>query len=98
MRGRKASEQLLSQFSRCDAQFFQSLNTAQLPAATLTVAKYGAVSAPKVLNPLQEGGRYQAFEQPLLVNGVSSLLAGGGLWMLSLAMASGVKNDADGRG
>ncbi|WP_260627372.1 hypothetical protein [Pseudomonas protegens] len=65
-----ASEQLLSQFSRCDAQFFQSLNTAQLPAATLTVAKYGAVSAPKVLNPLQEGGRYQAFEQPLLVNGV----------------------------
>lgn len=68
-----AFEQLLSQFSRCDAQFFQSLNTAQLPAATLTVAKYGAVSAPKILNPLQEGGRYQAFEQPLLVNGVRLL-------------------------
>lgn len=25
------------------------------------------------MNPLQEGGRYQAFEQPLLVNGVRLL-------------------------
>ncbi|NBF01715.1 hypothetical protein GV819_05365 [Pseudomonas sp. Fl5BN2] len=63
-------EQLLADFSRCDAQFFQTLNTAQLPAGTLSLAQYGAVKAPKVINPLQEGGRYQAFEQPLTVNGV----------------------------
>ncbi|OBZ22456.1 hypothetical protein BS643_17855 [Pseudomonas protegens] len=65
-----APEQLLSDFSRCDAQFFQNLNTARLPTGTLSLARYGAVSAPKVMNPLQEGGRYQTFEQPLLVNGV----------------------------
>ncbi|UCZ82167.1 hypothetical protein LGQ10_17500 [Pseudomonas sp. L5B5] len=63
-------EQLLSDFSRCDAQFFQSLNTAQLPVGTLNLAQYGAVKAPRVMNPLQEGGRYQAFEQPLVVKGV----------------------------
>ncbi|AZC22025.1 MULTISPECIES: hypothetical protein [Pseudomonas] len=63
-------EQLLSDFSRCDAQFFQSLNTARLPAGTLDLAQYGTVKAPRILNPLQEGGRYQAFEQPLVVNGV----------------------------
>ncbi|ERO66007.1 hypothetical protein [Pseudomonas piscis] len=63
-------EQLLSDFSRCDAQFFQSLNTTQLPAGTLSLAQYGAVKAPQVMNPLQEGGRYQPFAQPLVVKGV----------------------------
>ncbi|WP_256244330.1 hypothetical protein [Pseudomonas sp. PH1b] len=63
-------EQLLTQFSRCDGQFFQALNTVQPPPATLSLVKYGPVSAPKVLNPLQEGGRYQAFEQPLVIKGV----------------------------
>ncbi|MFL1389862.1 hypothetical protein ACI77F_19565 [Pseudomonas tritici] len=63
-------EQLFSDFSRCDARFFETLNTASLPAGTLRVAKQGAVTAPVVMNPLQEGGRYQPFEQPLVVNGV----------------------------
>lgn len=63
-------DQLFSDFSRCDARFFETLNTASLPAGTLRVAKQGNVSAPVVMNPLQEGGRSQAFEQPLVVNGV----------------------------
>ncbi|MGC5700088.1 hypothetical protein J4P02_07760 [Pseudomonas sp. NFXW11] len=67
------AEQLLNDFSRCDGQFFKALNSAQLPPNSLSLAQYGAVKAPKVLNPLQEGGRYQAFEQPLLVNGVRLL-------------------------
>ncbi|QLL13830.1 hypothetical protein H0I86_01700 [Pseudomonas chlororaphis subsp. aurantiaca] len=63
-------EQLLAEFSRCDAQFFETLNNSRLPAGTLSLARSGSVMAPKVMNPLQEGGRYQAFDQPLVVNGV----------------------------
>lgn len=63
-------EQLLSEFSRCDASFFESLRDARLPAGSLRLADYGSVKAPSVMNPLQEGGRYQPFDTPLVVNGV----------------------------
>lgn len=64
-------EQLLTEFSRCDAHFFESLRDARLPADTLRLSEYGLVKAPTILNPLQEGGTYQRFETPLIVNGVS---------------------------
>lgn len=67
------SEQLFTDFSRCDAHFFESLRTARLPADTVTLASYGAVMAPKVADPLQAGGTYQRFQQPLEVNGVKLL-------------------------
>ncbi|MGY2259438.1 hypothetical protein [Pseudomonas sp. SDO55104_S430] len=63
-------EQLLTEFSRCDAQFFESLRDARLPAGTLRLSDYGSVKAPTVMSPLQEGGTYQQFETPLIVNGV----------------------------
>ena len=63
-------EQLLTEFSRCDASFFQSLRDARLPAGTVRLSDYGPVKAPTVMSPLQEGGNYQAFENPLVVNGV----------------------------
>ncbi|MGK9417367.1 hypothetical protein ACSSUR_14640 [Pseudomonas cedrina] len=63
-------EQLLTEFSRCDAHFFESLRDARLPADTMRLSQYGAVKAPTILNPLQEGGTYQHFETPLVVNGV----------------------------
>ncbi len=64
-------EQLLTELSRCDAQFFESLRDARLPADTLRLSEYGSVKAPTIMNPLQEGGTYQRFEAPLIVNGVS---------------------------
>ena len=63
-------EQLLTELSRCDAHFFESLRDARLPADTLRLSQYGSVKAPTILNPLQEGGTYQRFEKPLIVNGV----------------------------
>jgi hypothetical protein len=63
-------EQLFSEFSRCDASFFESLRDARLPAGTIRLGDYGKVKAPTVMNPLQEGGNYQAFENPLMINGV----------------------------
>ncbi|MFJ3469856.1 hypothetical protein [Pseudomonas sp. NPDC090201] len=63
-------EQLLTEFSRCDASFFEGLRDARLPAGTIRLGDYGKVKAPTVMNPLQEGGNYQAFENPLMVNGV----------------------------
>ena len=63
-------EQLLTEFSRCDAHFFESLRDARLPANTLRLSDYGSVKAPTIANPLQEGGTYQRFETPLIVNGV----------------------------
>lgn len=64
-------EQLLTEFSRCDAHFFERLRDARLPAGTLRLSDYGSVKAPTILNPLQEGGTYQHFETPLMVNGVA---------------------------
>jgi len=63
-------EQLLTEFSRCDAHFFESLRDARLPAGTLRLSDYGSVKAPTIMSPLQEGGTYQHFETPLIVNGV----------------------------
>jgi len=63
-------EQLFTEFSRCDARFFESLRDARLPVGTLRLSDYGSVKAPTVMSPLQEGGNYQAFEHPLMVNGV----------------------------
>ncbi|WP_338480938.1 hypothetical protein VRB67_11410 [Pseudomonas trivialis] len=63
-------EQLLTEFSRCDAHFFESLRDARLPADTLRLSQYGSVKAPTIMNPLQEGGTYQRFEKPLIINGV----------------------------
>ncbi|AZF28498.1 hypothetical protein [Pseudomonas sp. R2-60-08W] len=63
-------EQLLTEFSRCDARFFESLSNARLPANTVRLSQYGSVKAPTILNPLQEGGTYQQFDTPLIVNGV----------------------------
>lgn len=63
-------EQLLTEFSRCDARFFESLRDAHLPPGTLRLSDYGSVKAPTIMSPLQEGGTYQAFETPLMVNGV----------------------------
>ncbi|QXH44000.1 hypothetical protein KSS93_13885 [Pseudomonas xanthosomatis] len=63
-------EELLTEFSRCDAQFFRSLRDARLPAGTLRLSDYGPVKAPTIMSPLQEGGTYQHFEKPLIVNGV----------------------------
>ncbi|NHN68199.1 hypothetical protein G7W60_10155 [Pseudomonas fluorescens] len=63
-------EQLFSEFSRCDAHFFESLRDARLPAATLRLSDYGSVKAPTIRDPLQEGGTYQHFETPLIINGV----------------------------
>ncbi|BBT39506.1 Uncharacterised protein [Pseudomonas putida] len=64
-------DQLLTEFSRCDAHFFERLRDARLPAGTLRLSDYGSVKAPTILNPLQEGGTYQHFETPLMVNGVA---------------------------
>jgi len=63
-------EQLLTEFSRCDARFFESLREARLPAGTVRLSDYGSVRAPTIMNPLQEGGTYQHFDAPLIVNGV----------------------------
>lgn len=63
-------EQLLTEFSRCDAQFFESLRDARLPAGTLRLSDYDSVKAPTIMSPLQEGGTYQEFEKPLIVNDV----------------------------
>ncbi len=64
-------EQLLTELSRCDAHFFESLRDARLPANTLRLSEYGSVKAPTIMSPLQEGGNFQRFETPLIVNGVS---------------------------
>jgi len=63
-------EQLFTEFSRCDAHFFESLRDARLPAGTVRLSDYGSVKAPTVTSPLQEDGAYQHFETPLVVNGV----------------------------
>lgn len=63
-------EQLMTAFSRCDAQFFQRLSDVRLPEGTLRLSDYGSVKAPIIMSPLQEGGTYQHFETPLTVNGV----------------------------
>nr|WP_294973470.1 hypothetical protein [uncultured Pseudomonas sp.] len=67
-------EQLFSTFSRCDASFFQALqaNPATV-AAHMELSSQNGVSSPRVANRLQEGGRYQAFREPLVVNGVRLL-------------------------
>ncbi|MFF7707703.1 hypothetical protein [Pseudomonas sp. NPDC007930] len=65
-----AATQVFSAFSHCDSQLFSTLAKVQLPAATVVLSRQGDVASPRVMNPLQPGGRYQAFEHPLVVNGV----------------------------
>lgn len=57
-------EQLLTECSRCDAQFFESLRDARLPAGTLRLSDYGSVKAPSIMSPLQEGALTNTSKRP----------------------------------